>query len=851
MQSTVVNDTGQWISTVCNMCIVGCGIRVLVDKGVVLAIEGDPRSPVNKGTMCAKGNAGIMSLYNPNRVRTPLKRTNPEKGINVDPRWQPISWNEALSTVTEKLQQIKDDPRQLYIQPWENGGSNLSTWLRALGTAFGTPHTITASSPSCGKVIHPVEFFSGGGFHQQPDLHYCKYCILVGTQTGIGGRHAFTHMAKDMAEARERGMKLVAIDPIGVFAGSKADEWIPIRPGTDAALALSMLNVLLNERGIYDTEFLKKGSNAPYLVGSDGRYLRDPSSQKPLVFDKAAGVAKPYDDPSIKDYALEGEYIIGELKGRPSFEYLKEHVAKYPPEKVEKITTIPAETIRRIAGEFGEAAMIGSTMTILGEKLPFRPACVDWARGPQGHKHGFAHGWTLRLLNIIIGSVNVPGGILSTGASGASPWRWEPKGGTDGLLEHGGSLLAVGHTSGFPGRTPTTPRRQDLAELFPVAGHSTTLPPLVNAQHESFNLNYKIEVLIHSPTNVVLGHYGDLKVTEAFLKSIPFIAGFAQEINETNLFDDVVLPVPGYLERFDFPSGYSVNSPVGTDDYAFQVRQPVVQLSADSRNGADIVMEIAERIGVVSGLYRIINHTYHLQKPFALEEGKKYSYTEISDRIARAWFGKEHDLEWFKKNGILSFKRDADIAYIGPFLKARLPVYLEHMLPRGEELKEVTQKMGLDWDTEDYKPIPDWQSCPSYEAREKGEYDLVAVHYKLPHIYGHYGNENPYLNELCEKVPLSYKLLINEDVAKRKGITDGDEVWLESPVQKIRVIVKLSQCIHPEVVGVAGFFGHWSPGMPIANGKGISFNHLLPHDMEHLDMISTALDHCVQVKVYK
>lgn len=851
MQANVATQTGQWFPSVCNMCIVGCGIKVLVDNGIVVAIEGDPRSPINKGSMCAKGKSGIMSLYNPSRLRIPLKRTNPEKGMHIDPVWQHISWDEALSTVAEKLEQIKDDPKRLYLQPWEAGANHLSTWLRALGTAFGTPHNITASSPTCGKVIHPVEFFSGGGFHQQPDLHNCKYCILVGTQTGVGGRHAFVHMARDLAEARERGMKLVAIDPIGVFAGSKADEWIPIRPGTDAALALSMLNVLINECKIYDAEFLRKKSNAPYLVGSDGRYLRDPASQKPLVFDKADGKAKPYDDPSIKEYALEGDFVIGEVKGRPSFEYLKEHVARYSPEKVEKITTIPAEIIRRISREFGEASMIGATIDVGGKKLPFRPACVDWARGPQGHKHGFAHGWSLRLLNILVGSVNVPGGILSTGASGSDPWKWGPEGGTDGLLEHGGSLLAVGHTSGFPGRTPSPPRRQDLAELFPVAGHSTTLPPLASASPESFNLSYKIEVLMHSPTNVVLGHYGDLKVTDAFLKSIPFIVGFAQEINETNLFDDIVLPVQGYLERLDFPSGYSVNAPVGSDDYAFQVRQPVVQLGEESRNSAEVIMELAQRIGIQSGLYRIINHTYRLQKPFALEEGQKYTFDEVSDRIARSWFGREHGLEWFKENGILKFSRDPDVAYIGPSLKARLPVYLEHMLPRGEELSAVTQKMGLEWDTGDYKPIPDWQPCDSYEARQKGEFDLIAVHYKLPHIYGHFANENAYLNELCEKVPLSYKLLINEDTAKKKGIKDGDEVWLESPVHKVKVIVKTSQCIHPEVVGVAGFFGHWSPGMPMAKGKGIAFNSLLPHDMEHLDMISTALDHCVQVKVYK
>ncbi|MBI2211984.1 MAG: molybdopterin-binding protein, partial [Deltaproteobacteria bacterium] len=96
-----------------------------------------------------------------------------------------------------------------------------------------------------------------------------------------------------------------------------------------------------------------------------------------------------------------------------------------------------------------------------------------------------------------------------------------------------------------------------------------------------------------------------------------------------------------------------------------------------------------------------------------------------------------------------------------------------------------------------------------------------------------------------------YGVLVNANVAKAKGFADGEEVWLESPVRKVRVKLKLTQCIHPEVVGIAGHFGHWSPGMPIARGKGVNFNSLLPTDLEHIDKISTALDHCVEVRLYK
>jgi anaerobic selenocysteine-containing dehydrogenase len=180
-----------------------------------------------------------------------------------------------------------------------------------------------------------------------------------------------------------------------------------------------------------------------------------------------------------------------------------------------------------------------------------------------------------------------------------------------------------------------------------------------------------------------------------------------------------------------------------------------------------------------------------------------------------------------------------------------MPIYLEHFVDRGAELKGVLRQMNLDWDlASDYKPLSEWMPCESHAAVQKGEYDLIAVHFKFPFVYGSFGSENPWIDELCENTD-AYKILLNESVGKAKGINQGDTVWLESPVRKVRATVKLTQCIHPEAVGVGGHFGHWSPGMPVSRGKGINFNALLPTDLDHIDLISSALDHCVQVKIYK
>ena len=841
------------VTTSCGMCYIGCGIKVLVEDGVVVNIEGNPDNPQNRGMMCAKGKAGFMNLYNPNRVKVPLKRTNPNKGIDEDPGWKEISWDEAIDTVVAQLERIRDNPKKLWIQAWEVMGDNMF-WLPAFGSAFGSCQNNVTSSPTCGKVVHPVEFFSGGGFHQQPDLHYADYCILVGTQFGFASRGSFNHHLLDMAEARARGMKVVVVDPVGGYAASKANEWIPIRPGTDAAFALSMLQVLLNELGIYDEPFLKNKTNAPYLVGSDGRYVRDAKTKKPLVYDAADCKIRTHDDPGLRDPAITGSFDAQSKQGRPAFELLREHVAKYSPETTEKITTIPAATVRRIAREFGQAARIGETITIDGVELPYRPVCVDWARGTQGHKHGFHNCWPLKLLNIVVGSVNVPGGILSTGAAGKYPHHWFPEGGTDGMLEHGGQIMPMAHAKAFPGRTPTTPVRMDVGEVFPLAVHYHPLLPITAENPSAFGLTERdtLEMLLHAPVNSMLSSFGDLKKVERLYQSLKFIVGLAVEINETTLFDDIVLPFPSYLERYDFIPGMGafLIAPCGQDDFYWQVRQPVVEPPPGVRQPQEVIQEIADRLGILDGLYRLLNHTYKLEGDHALKPGQRYHMAEVVDKQARAWFGEDRGLAWFEEHGVIRHPRSVEEAYIGPYLKARIPIYLEHLLDRREELKAVLGQIKLDWDLSDYKPLSEWRPCPSYEAVQKGEYDLIAVHFKFPFVYGAYGNENPWVDEICEATG-AYSILLNAAVGKAKGIANGDMVWLESPVCKARAKVKLTECIHPEAVGVGGHFGHWSPGMPVSRGKGVNFNSLLPTDLDHVDMISTALDHCVEVRVYK
>ena len=832
-----------WIPTTCRMCLVACQVLVQVRDGRVTNVIGNPDAPRNRGRMCAKGKSGIMNHYNRARLLHPMRRTNPEKGIGVDPGWQEIGWDEAIDTIAAALRKvIAEDHRSVYLQTWADG--DFAYWLGALTTVLGTPYHQTGISGTCGKTIHSIQYLTAGGWWDEVDFEHCAYLVDVGTQQGIATREGFNHSVPDCATARvERGMKLVVVDPVGNNAAAKADEWLPIRPGTDAAFGLGFLNVLRNEECIYDREFLARRTNAPYLVGADGRYLRDRATGKPLVFDTASGTAKPYDGAS--NVALEGTYDVAGLRAKTAFQLLKERSAEYPAERVERITTIPAADLRRIAREFGRAAQIGSTITIDGVELPYRPAVLNWCRGPQGHKHGWHHSWALQLVNVVVGNINVPGGYQSRSTAVSYPEMSWPVAGPDGMMVPAGGH-GTKHALAFPGRTAKKPERLDLFELFPAAAHTRTLVPEVARHPETYGVRDKIELLIHTAGNQIAGGWADVNTVAAWYKSIGLVVGFAIEINETHELDDIVLPMPTYLEESTFGTYDAVcGEPVGFH----AIQQQVVSPPDGVRLPMHVMRAIYERAGILDEVLVALNKGLKIKPPYLLESGHRYTPEDILDRQAKSMYGEAHGWDFFKEHGVLVWQRSVEERYPGAFIEGRIPVYMENYIDRGEELAQVVADMRVEWDTSDYDPLPKWMACEAYEQLERGEIQAIGVHYKLPYVYGGQGNANPLIDELCEKLPQAYGALINTRLARSLGIRDGDWVWLRSPVRNARVRAHVTECVHPQVVGIAGHAGHWAKGKERTRGKGVNFNSLLPYDLAHLDAFTSAVDMCAPLVV--
>jgi thiosulfate reductase/polysulfide reductase chain A len=278
------------IPTTCEMCVNKCSLIAVVENGVIHKLNPNPASPKSRGMLCARGNAGIQQVYDPARLKRPLIRTG-ERG---EGKWRPATWNEAWDFAAQKLSAVKEKygPQGSL---WSSTESFQEIFYKNLALSFGSPNIMRHATLclSAVNLAYSLTFGTVPAF----DVLNSKYIII----SGANRMEAFiTPDTMDLIEATmERKARLVYLDPRFTVTASKADEWYPIKPGTDLAFILALLNVIVNENR-YDKEFVEK-------------------------------------------------YITG-------FDHLAEHVKPYTPEWAEPETEISAKDIIRIAREFSDAA---------------------------------------------------------------------------------------------------------------------------------------------------------------------------------------------------------------------------------------------------------------------------------------------------------------------------------------------------------------------------------------------------------------------------------------------------------------------------------------------------------------
>lgn len=289
-QADMLDSNGSgYISTMCEMCVWRCGVRAKVVEGRVVKLEGNPEHPHSKGRLCARGQSGLMNTYDPDRVLTPLIRV----GKRGEGKFRQASWDEALETVAENMLAIKNKygAEAMVFSSTHNLSQPL---FENLLYGFGSPNYGTQRS-LCFNAMIVANTITYGLEEPARDYSQLQYLILTGRNLTEA---ISTSETTDLMDSIARGAKVVYIDPRFTKTASKATEWLPVRPGTDLAFHLAMINVIISEK-LYNTSFID-------------------------------------------------QYTIG-------FEQVSSAVLSYTPEWAATLTGLEADVIRRIAREFAAA----------------------------------------------------------------------------------------------------------------------------------------------------------------------------------------------------------------------------------------------------------------------------------------------------------------------------------------------------------------------------------------------------------------------------------------------------------------------------------------------------------------
>ena len=831
-------------------------IRRVVRFYGLMSEDGKYYNPRNKGTLCPKGVGQISALYDYNRVKAPLKRVN-KKGEQG--RFVEISWDEALSEIAKRLQKTKQNGEYVL---WQKGRSKAKKFYdRAFVNALksyldGRVYKVGHGAYCSDTGYRACEYTIGRHGVLNPDWKYTNYVINIGAglTTSGGNKLCFITWPQMMVEAKKRGAKIVHIDPYERPAGPHADEWIPIKPSTDLAFFLGIANYLVTN-GYVDREYLRKYTNAPFLVVKtrnskdnddiDGLFARvvevdengEPTSKKELVMD-SDGRVKPYDEASKPE--LEGEFDVpenlsikvithnGEIidvpsdaKLKPAYQVLKEQLRDYTPDWADKVCGLPPMTTARIARELWENSGIkeGKTITIDGETLPLRPVSFMMYHVTQ-NELGFQLTRAVLIVALLLGSIHVPGGTISEW--GKTSMHKNFKKFEELKVKEPPYDYTLSGSKFFP---ITTPNPSFLSRVL--------IDP---TRYEVDESKLPKVVFVHMYNHAVSA--ADIPQNIKGWSKLDFVVVLTPWYDETaSLFADIVLPA-ATIEKYEGPMSGSIPY-----EKTETLRVPPIPPLFQSKGEIDIYLDIAEKTGFLAQYISEINDELGINLP----TNRKPTSREIFDAWAKkqGLSGVDYFERWDgEKGGVLppsQIKAEKIYSIMKDYFGEKLRVYGENLLKIQRQQKEL----GADeiyW--RDYTPLPEWRK-PTMEG-SPSEYDLYLITGKK---IEHKQSRSSFIALLQEIAP-EQELLLNPLTAMRKGIKDGDIVYVESinpltgETRRAKVKVKLTHAIRPDTVYMAHHYGLWTH--PNTEGQGPSPN-LIYFSSE--GFVSQTMDQSFQVKV--
>ncbi len=618
-------------TTTCYMCACRCGIRVHLRPGEngpeIRYIDGTPEHPLNKGVICAKGGSGAMKQYSPARLTLPLRRKTGARRGDAD--FEPISWEEAFSMLEKRLAHLRaTDPKKFALF---TGRDQMQALTGLFARQFGTPNYAAHGGFCSVNMAAGMIYTIGGSFWEfgGPDLERAKLFVMLGTAED----HHSNPLKIAMAKFKRSGGRFISINPVRTGYSAIADEWIPIRPGTDGALLMAISHVLLRDE-LIDHEFVRDYTNAAQLVNADpqsdsfGMFeLHEDTPKRPSIYDKAnqwvwnLRTNKPV--PWMQrfeqnaDVALDGHFQLPDgTPVRPAFGLLKERFAGSTPRWAEAITGIPAARIEALAGEIGQTAMHQAFSLPIewtdswGRKhadVTGRPVAFHAMRGLAAHSNGFQTIRSLAVLMSLLGTIDRPGGFRHKAPyPKAIPPNVKPPAKWSDIQP---DTPLNGAPLGFPA-TPdelavgleNEPIRIDKGFSWehPLSAHGLMHNVITNAWRGD---PYRIDTLMIFMANMAWNSTMNTQQVREMLNDrdasgdykIPFLVVCDAFQSEMTAYADLILPDTTYLERHDAMS--MLDRPISEfDGPADSVRVPVVPPMGECKPFQEVLVELASRL---------------------------------------------------------------------------------------------------------------------------------------------------------------------------------------------------------------------------------------------------------------
>lgn len=820
-------ETGAWKPTTCQGCTSWCSVQAYVVDGRATKVRGNPNSKVNGKASCPRSAMSLQQVYDPDRIKVPMKRTNPKKGRNEDPKFVPISWDEALDTIADKIMDLRKNEETYKYMLMRGRYSYMRDIIYDRMTKIiGSPNNISHSA-ICAEAEKFGPYYTEGLWdYRQYDVKNTRYVICWGSDP-ISANRQVSYYLSQWSEVMDRAT-IAVIDPRLSATATKADEWLPIIPGEDGALASAMANVILTE-GLWYKDFVGDfNENSPVKEFVAGKTIPENFTLKIKA-----------DDGSEKE---ETKATFQEKYTHGLVQWWNIELRDKTPEWAAKRTGISAEQIRRVAIGFGKEA----------------PRAICWVGGgPSMQVRGGYTAMATHALNGLVGSVDNVGGTLEPNKVYTSDFP-EPDDFMDDIAKAGKKHKKIDQrgTKAFPALKKGKPGSA-------VVTNNAAAGILEENPNE-------IKVAIGYMNNFAFS-CPETERWERALSKIPFVVHVTTHAAEFTWFADIVIPSTHHMyEKWGYVKVH------GNGYRHVTLLQPVNEKMWDVKiDESEFPWALAEKLAE-KGFDNLLRHYKTYKDPETGKEPtneKEFALYALKYATHKLWDPKVYEggdkLSGWEEYRLKGVWNSDPYHYRKRWGKMKTET-------KKFEFYSETLKKALTEHAEKHKTtVDDILSVCNYQAT--GEKAFVP-HYEEPFVWGD-AKEYPFLL-------VDYKSRLNregrsancvwyqelkdvdpgdepwDDVAKinprdavKLGIKSGDRIKLRSKVDEITCTAKLWEGVRPGTIAKCYGQGHWAYGRLASKkfGKtprGGNNNTVIPADYDRLSG-STAFYAHTRLKVSK